>query len=429
MSVKNPKNENKSNGDLSALIEMRPKEIDDRTSAIDPIELKRAKKEALLAQKVARKSNPGRSRLSRRWKLSGLVLGIGFLLGLTVMAWQSNGASPSDLSSKVLTGFDRLFSPLPTLEDVSAEDYRLLKKAASSSSFQDSAIVLSEGSRERPVFYVTSSLPEGTVLSFYLHTLQESLLVENLAPIQFQMILTKKMAKSNSVHSNEGADLPIGEYQVILTEEEEEPALVKSFLSSLPDFEGNLPKFIPRGKKVFITKNFFLGGKKDSVYLDALARKKEERAVQRKIENQSLQTELAEIQNWLNAEAKFILATQTLIKGTLLGIKPPMKASQIHSYKKRQWLSFSKSIEFPLFPKYQQSSKILSFWIEADQFQKELSTISKELQNNMVNQIGPENSKLLPLQLQQLDALILKLRGYQVKLQAATSNSIGVNSL
>ncbi|MGZ3687919.1 MAG: hypothetical protein ACXWPM_02735 [Bdellovibrionota bacterium] len=216
MSV-NPKK--KSTGDLSALIEINPKDFDDRTSAIDAGELRKARR---AAGDAIRSEEKKAARVgvfpSQRRPVSPML----FLL-----LFGAAGAASYYYYGDQLR--DRLFSVVPQLTDVSPEELIELRAAVREPGH--AALALSKSVPGSPFFYFSGGLADTASLSVVLHPDAASIPAEHVSDVRFPVSLAKGFGRSRSVQLTEGY------YSVKLMQEEHELTSKRYFLggSGTPD--------------------------------------------------------------------------------------------------------------------------------------------------------------------------------------------------
>jgi hypothetical protein len=260
-----------SQSESSDLLELRPREIDDRTGVIDRESLARARKEAARVHKVAafaqrkfhQEHAPSKSRVMPLFILASASVVVGLIVT------QVSG------HSQIQPLLDLVFSPIPTLNEVSALDYSMLKSAAGEPLGQKGVslvVALSTTNINRPVFVIGGNLPDGTKLLVQLQSDPATLLTDKAVQIQFPLVIANKIAKSNPLHTLDNLDIPIGEYQIGIVEDDDQPPAIKTALAPLP---ANPPG---SQKKVLVIKRFFLGGEKTPEYANKLEQMHQKRA-------------------------------------------------------------------------------------------------------------------------------------------------------
>lgn len=182
----------------------------------------------------------------------------------------------SDLTRPhVLTLIDKIpalagfLSPIPRLDDVSAEDLALLKAAASQPLHKAGpkvAIVLSRGDLLAPRFYVSTNLPDGAQFDVVLEGIPDTLLNQTQFQGQARVTIEKRMAKTVDFRFQDGRPIPRGEYLVYVAESANQPEALSRVLDPLAPTLMSLPQVFPKGRRLVAKKGYFLGGPKDQVY-------------------------------------------------------------------------------------------------------------------------------------------------------------------
>jgi len=142
-------------------------------------------------------------------------------------------------------------SPIPRLEDVSAEDYEELKAAAMAPAEggQKVALALSNGDLLMPVFYVSGNVPDGKQFKVWVSGLGDTLLNHTAFENSVSVTIDKRLGKTQPVRFPDGKPLPRGDYFVIVSEN----------LTAAQAQAQAKPKPLAR-------KQYFLGGPKDATY-------------------------------------------------------------------------------------------------------------------------------------------------------------------
>jgi hypothetical protein len=425
MSLKGGKVKNQARGDLSALLEMNPKNVDDRTGAIDSDTLKRAKKEAALVHRSANKIR--RKQEGVNWRdVSVFVLGV-LILGAFLVAQQMNLFSGTVLVGKVSNLWTRIFSPLPMLDDVDALDYTHLVNAVTSSQALSTetptlTVVLSNTSQTRPIFHLAGNLPEGIVLDLQLRPVKDTFLADSVSTIQFQSTLNKHYGKTAQILTHENTDLPQGEYLLLLSEDEDQNVEVRSWLKTLPKFSGSVPSDYPQGKKIVVSRKFFLGGRNDAEYSTRLKDKNAERfQVRQKIASE-LNNEAFSLSNWVDSCSKYQMTLQNRIQKMVLSWSPRLSPQKIKNIKQKPWREFLKLNVIPsLTPPA--SPRLSKLWSEAASINQKLSSLNSALRIEM-NRSNPEpHPSGLDDSLEQIRSLLKSLTSLQQEIQGTATLS------
>jgi hypothetical protein len=274
---------------------------DEKTGDLDPEDLKRATAQPLTeaiaapgtapapaATKGATKSGGGGVARILKWAativipvaIAGAYFNGGLDPVLNSPAVKAGVQTLSDLTKPYLLKLaDRVpalakwISPIPSLEDVTPEDYEALKAAAMQKLADGGpriAIALSGADAFKPAFYVATNLPDGTVIDFYVDGIPDTLLNQMAFHAKVKATIDKKLGKSAVVRSDDGKPLPRGEYVVYATEDAAQPATVKPLLAAIPSVTAKVPSGLPLEIKLLVSKTVFLGGLKDATYASRL---------------------------------------------------------------------------------------------------------------------------------------------------------------
>lgn len=273
-----PKNKpSKEIGELSALIEISPSASDDRTSAIDPAQLKYAKREA---EKALRQRHGLSRRFNRLFGFFLIILAIGgglrrFItasLGpevqLSTQSWAALEtqlkpilfALASTASETIIATLQAPFQlKIAAIPGVSKEDYSKLQVAARASLKTAGPQVELVLASENPIFYISTNLPDGAALNFHLFGEVGQILSERAVEIQVPVTVTKNLSQTPPLKLKTG-NLPAGIYQVSLFDDETQPDPVKALLSSLPEISPK-PGFLSGKIKLLVSRNLFIDGR------------------------------------------------------------------------------------------------------------------------------------------------------------------------
>lgn len=238
----NSKKSKNNTSELSALLEVNPNEIDDRTGVIDAAQLKKAKKEAIKVERQIRKSKRTSSNILKVIFAFSILAGIGYYL------FQSGK-------------LDQFLSPLPQLDGISNEQFEQLKLIVKSDFKTEGAkleVAVPPKPLDQAMFYAVTNLPDGISFQAYLQSTPGKILDTKNINIQFPMTFAKKLALSPRLRTEEGMNLPSGEYNLYLTEADEQTPSIQLTLSNLPQLKDK-PSFIPSGNKILYSKQIFLG--------------------------------------------------------------------------------------------------------------------------------------------------------------------------
>lgn len=236
--VKKPKPEQ----ELSALMAVNPKDLDDRTSMVDSSQLQLAKREASRVHKEM-----GQGALS-----AGNLLKIGLLLGII-------GAGAYFTQSKMAS---KLLSPLPRLDGVLMERFEELEQVAQASVTREGPrldIEIQKSTLSTDVqFYVVTNLPDTASLLVFVTSVAGQTLNSAPVDIRFPLTVAKRHAKTPKLHNLDGSLPADGEYLVTIVEDEIQPAVMNPILSAMSE-KTDAPQFIPKGRKLFFQKKIFFG--------------------------------------------------------------------------------------------------------------------------------------------------------------------------
>ena len=258
-------------GELSALIEMKPGTLDDRTGALKVSELQYARREA---RKLARAAGGAAyyTGLMKRVLLPSLILatGVGLVLWRQEVVKWGHGFS----------------NKIPKVEGVTGQDYEEMNAAAEaplSTTGPKIKMVLVNSKSRPPELQVGTNLPNGVLLDFYLLGKPGKVLSKTWVDIRLSFTVSNREGKTPPLHLRDGSALPPGEYTVYLAEDDEQSPEIRTFLGSLPEVPGIIekPRVITAGRKLFATSEVFVGERsselnsqlsalKESVRKDAL---------------------------------------------------------------------------------------------------------------------------------------------------------------
>jgi len=165
--------------------------------------------------------------------------------------------------------FAQWISPIPSIDDVTAEDYEELKAAAGAKLNESGpkvAFALSRSDLFTPSFQVASNLPDGTQLEIFVEGIPDTLLNHMSFQAQTYSTILNKLGKSGPIRFSDAKPIPRGEYIVHLMEAESQPETTKAALSALPASNLKTSSELPKGKKLILKKTYFLGGVRDAIY-------------------------------------------------------------------------------------------------------------------------------------------------------------------
>ena len=324
--------------DMSVLTELRPDEVDDKTGAIDLKSLKAASKEARKARDIGAKAKKKFIATGVQQSYIALALGMVALSGLGYLGYLTRASWMTSAMPALSDWLERVVSPLPTLEEVGPEDYRVLKQAVSRPIKKDGpsiSVVVAKTSETRPTLIVGSNLPEGTHLNLYLHSVSGKVLTEKQVDITVPLLVSQMIAKSPPLHAPDGEILPPGEYEIIVVDDTEQVPAVKTVLGGLSNYAGALPPYVMAsntGKKIVSGMKMFLGGPQDNSFqtkIDQLQNQSKERML----------TEFKQLQAWSEQMEVSLSALKAAMTRIVKVTNPDMR--------KHAWAEFEKSWALP----------------------------------------------------------------------------------
>ncbi len=238
--------EKKSTTDLSALLEVDPKQMDDRTGSIRSEDIQRAHREA--NKVLAAQKRTFRYFFTRFLALIFLISAIGGIIYLT---------SNEDFQKWM----NKRFRKLVFLADVTEKDNDILNSIASASLDSEGPklrFAVSTNHLEKPSLYVATNLPQGVVLHLVLIGKLGQILSKSPVNIQIPITIVKNMGKTPPIHLKNGQPLPSGQYLAIIYNDDEQPQSIKDYLSTLPE-RNEQPKHVPKGRKIIYSEQVLLG--------------------------------------------------------------------------------------------------------------------------------------------------------------------------
>ncbi|HAR42657.1 MAG TPA: hypothetical protein DCS07_08535 [Bdellovibrionales bacterium] len=225
-------------------------------------------------------------------------------------------------------------SPIPSLNDVSPDDYEQLKNAALAKLEPDSlkvALALSKTNTSSPTFYLSSNLPDGARFDIFVVGLADTLLNQTSFFAMTTGTVLKRLGKTEPLRLSEGQMIPRGQYIVYAMEAEQQMDAIRDVIGkATADTVNRLTETqtsLPQGRKVIAVKQYFLGGAKDASYS---ARLKEYHDRLR----EKAQTELTEVR----------LFAKTIEDHLNLSISKynALKKGKLNPAQKKLWAAFSK---------------------------------------------------------------------------------------
>ncbi len=164
-------------------------------------------------------------------------------------------------------------SPIPRLDDVSPDDFEELKRAARASLKKHGpqfAIGLSRSHPGAPSFYVTTNAGEGFKFRIFVVGIPDTLLNQLSFISETESVVTQALGKTDAIRYADGRVIPRGEYRVVLTAAEDQPAAVKAALKSAPLIPSDSIHELTKSTQVLAVKSYFLAGNKDRSYQERL---------------------------------------------------------------------------------------------------------------------------------------------------------------
>lgn len=168
---------------------------------------------------------------------------------------------------------EKYISPIPPIEGVSESDYRELKVAASSKSTGAKlmvALALVLDDLNAPTFYVGSNLPDGTQFDIWAEGVPDTLLNRIAFSGKVHAILNRRLGHTEILRYADGKALPRGEFNFYVVPSPNNSPEIKQALAGANPALLKAPAPLPADAFVLSTKTYFLGGKKDEVYITRL---------------------------------------------------------------------------------------------------------------------------------------------------------------
>jgi hypothetical protein len=171
-------------------------------------------------------------------------------------------------------GLVNIFHQVPNLQDVSADEQKELESAAQG--FPEAgvkvAVALSQNDLNRPVFYVSTNLPDHTKFDVYLVGNPETLLNKLQYSGENTTTTLQGFGKTDVFVADGGQLIPKGEYQVVVMDATDQTETLKATIANLPALKATspLPAQVPQNAHFIVTKTYFLGGTRDETYLTRL---------------------------------------------------------------------------------------------------------------------------------------------------------------
>jgi hypothetical protein len=235
-----------------------------------------------------------------------------------------------------------IFYLIPNTNELKADARKEMEEALLGTPAQSVkiAIALSQNNPNRPSLIVATNLPDRTKFEVYLIGNSDTLLNRLHYQTQFTVNTMRGLGRSEVLLSEDGQPLSKGEYQIWVTEAQEQDDSLKDILSSFPVNRpaGVLPAPLPNSAKFVLNKTVFIGGARDEQYLTRL------KAFHEKIKLNS-EKELVELRQYADTlTLQFQSLTNEFEK--VLKRKQPT-AEQLGNWKKssKQWLEINGQME------------------------------------------------------------------------------------
>ncbi len=299
-------------------------------------------------------------------------------------------------------------SPIPSLPDVTHEDFEELKGAAREKlevAGPKISLALSRADPLLPAFYLASNLPDGARFHLWIMGKGDTLLNHLSFETQTDVVLEKKLGKTQEIRLSDGKSLPRGEYMIYVSFADLQPQQVKPFQGLIAGLYIGSSTLLPKNTKVIAQKPYFLGGPKDSAYFSRL--KDYHEKLQLKVSG-----ELNEIKQFTATLGSQLESTKTkfsLVKKGKVSIRQKKLWSSFHS----DWAQLESQLD-----------QIFNRWtpdvIRTDYFYSVLY--------RMTQQLGQEIEKVHRFH----DAFfggVLDLKAFDIQLGAALSSAESALSL
>ena len=202
------------------------------------------------------------------------------------------------------------------------------------------SVALAQNDPNRPTLYVGTNLPDHIKLDLYLIGNDDTLLNRLQFKTQMTIIINHGLGKTDVLLTDDGQPLPKGEYQLWVTESQDQEELIKDKLAKLSPSRpaGALPPTIPVSAKFVMSSTIFIGGVRDESYLTHL------KAFHEKIK-QSSEKELIELRQYADT---LTLQYQTLSLefGKILRSRKPTESQKRHwKLTSDQWQAINAQLE------------------------------------------------------------------------------------
>ncbi len=221
-------------------------------------------------------------------KLAGMIRGSSFLMEKVV--------------PKLPQKMRIWLSPVEVPVDVPSTDVVALREAAAEPIDRGPRIAVSLPLKyiTNPQFVITTNLPNATQLHLVLSGKKGTLLNSMGLESHSSAIVQSHLAVSTPFQMN-NKTFPVGEYNLLVYEADQQPSEVQSVLASIP--HKNPPSLIPQGKVAFSVDSFFIGGARDQSYQTLLNQFNEKLRIQVPAETLELKQLHATIESMANESA------------------------------------------------------------------------------------------------------------------------------
>lgn len=122
-----------------------------------------------------------------------------------------------------------------------------------------------------PLFYVTSNLPDKTVVTVWLEGISNTLLNRFEFSTQARVILSQGYGKTTNIVSPNGQPIPKGKYRVIAFVSSRQVKNIQSVVENLPAQSIDIQEISQQTPRVISEKIYFIGGENDESYRSRLS--------------------------------------------------------------------------------------------------------------------------------------------------------------
>ena len=222
--------------ELSGLLDLNPKEVQDRTGKMDREALRLARKEAGKAQRKIIRGQVQMDLSRRKWIYLGAAFSLLCIAYLGYTGTMNGVISPSEMAKTIESISIRIISPLPILREIADADYIDMKTAVETnlrSKGIQFAIALAQKDSKGLIFYVATNAPEGMSLSFSLKSHSTQIPTQKPIHIQVPVQVHLGFARTEVLQLSDGQPFPEGDYLVSVVEDDEQSPGVKAALSNV----------------------------------------------------------------------------------------------------------------------------------------------------------------------------------------------------